>query len=169
MVQIGIAAYGSKPSLELEMLARNFIRTLSKRVKDATLILGGDWGLMGVVVDEALRQGLNVVLVLPEDREPTHKGVVKVKTGLSPNGRSTILVKSSDLLVVLGGGAGTIMESLMAYREGKPVIAIVGYGADSDWFFASIKRYPDRRGLAPYYIVKKCEEAVDLIVKLLNI
>lgn len=169
MLQVGVAAYGSEPSENLKCLAREFVRELSKRFERVTLVLGGDWGLMGTVVEEALKfENLNVVLVMPERRSSRFERVVCIRTGLSPNARSTILVNSSDVLVALGGGAGTIMETLMAYREGKPVVAIVGYGADSDWFFKSMGKYPDSRGLAPYYIVSNACEAVNIIAKIVE-
>lgn len=62
-MQIGIAALGTDPSPELEEKARGFVRTLSKCAIH-TFILGGYWGLMRVVVDEALREGNRVVAII---------------------------------------------------------------------------------------------------------
>ena len=170
-IQLGIAAYGGEPSQELIGMAKEFLKTLkSKIIDDVVLILGGYWGLMGYITEEAIRLGFKVVHILPEKAEAKKvENAIAIRTGSSPNLRSTILVRSSDVLIVLGGGAGTMMEALMAYREGIPIVAIVGYGADSDKFFKVYDKSFDSRGLSKIVVCNNVLEAVRKILELIKV
>ncbi len=167
LLRVAVAAYGSQPPPLLAREALEFVKWLPDNV---TLLLGGCWGLMGVVARAAAERGLRLVLVLPYTAEEECRGIggELVLTGASPNIRSCILVRSCDVLVALGGGAGTLMEALMAYREGKPVIALVGYGADTDEYFELAARRGgfDSRKRVPIYIARSGREAAQLIERL---
>jgi len=112
-----------------------------------TLILGGYWGLMKVVVDEAAALGLKTVLILPMEHEAVEPptGVILIRTGMEYRARSVPLVRSSDALVALGGEAGTMIEALMAYAMGKPVIVLTGLGFSSDKLELAFPNAFDRR------------------------
>ncbi len=125
-MKLAIAASGVE---EDPSLAKEFIEGLTCK---PILLLGGCWGLMGNVAREAVKRGLKVVAILPYDKSCEVEGVIDIQTGMSPNARSAILVKASDALLALGGGAGTVMEIFMAYREGKDIGILVGRGFDSD-------------------------------------
>lgn len=160
--QVGIAAYGGEPPKKLVSVAEEFVKELGSKVsRDMVFILGGDWGLMGVIGEEAVKNGIYTVYILPRSRSSKSKveNAVYVKTGSSPNLRSSILVSSSDVLVVVGGGAGCMMEALMAYREGIPIIAIIGHGADSDKFFNCFKGPFDSRLSSRVYVTDSPKEA----------
>ena len=143
--QIAIAAHSGPYPQEAEERARAFVREVSKC--GPTLILGGYWGLMKVVVDEAAALGLKTVLILPMEHEavkpPT--GVILIRTGMEYRARSVPLVRSSDALVALGGEAGTMIEALMAYAMGKPVIVLTGLGFSSDKLELAFPNAFDRR------------------------
>jgi uncharacterized protein (TIGR00725 family) len=85
---------------------------------------------MRVVADEAVRLGANVVFVIPPEYEKYSfpEGTVVVRTGLGVRERSSILVRSGDALVVLGGGVGTFFEALIACSYGIPVYYLVSPG-----------------------------------------
>ncbi len=129
------------------------------------LALGGCWGLMGSVVEEALRRGVKVKVFLPEGAKCPYD-VDVIETGMSPNARSVLLVRSSQALLALGGGAGTVMEVLMAYRERKPVALVYGYGMDSDKYFEVMKDGIDSRNLSPVKAFKDPAEALSWLVTL---
>lgn len=130
--QIGVAAFGSHAPPKRVDLAREFVRVLSECCSDAVLVLGGYRGLMKVVVDEAVERGLGVMLVIPRDYEADEfpARVVVVRTGMGKRERSGVLVRSSDVLVSLGGGIGTLTEVLMAYSYGIPVVQVVNYSME---------------------------------------
>ncbi|AWR98395.1 hypothetical protein [Metallosphaera hakonensis] len=147
-MQIGIAALGTDPSPELEEKARGFVRTLSKCAIH-TFILGGYWGLMRVVVDEALREGNRVVAIIPEGAEHVimPAEVVRIDTGCDPRCRSVFIARSGDIMVSLGGETGTMTEIMMAYAMGKAVYALTGTGLSSDRLAQAFPEKLDSRAL----------------------
>ena len=126
MVQVAVAAYSGEPGGRRAAEARRFVGELARLCGDAVLFLGGYRGLMRVVVDEALRRGLGVVLVIPREYEGEEfpDGVVVVRTGLGFRERSSMLVRSGDVLASLGGGIGTFFEDLLACSVGVPVVEL---------------------------------------------
>jgi len=126
----------------------------------AELAVGGCWGLMGRVVKNTILKGVEVTVFLPEGGK-CHYPVKVIETGMSPNARSVLLTHSSDALLALGGGAGTVMEVFMAYRERKPIALITGYDMDSDKFFDVISENGiDSRSLSPIKVFKDPIEAM---------
>ncbi|ALU11430.1 hypothetical protein EYM_00910 [Ignicoccus islandicus DSM 13165] len=149
-------------------------KELAKEVAEAAsilnleLALGGCWGLMGEVVREALERGVKVKVFLPIGAECPFP-VDVIETNMSPNVRSALLVTSSNGLLALGGGAGTLMEVLMAYRERKPVALIEGWGMDTDPFFSLIKeRGIDSRNLSDVASFNKPLEALSWLYERLK-
>lgn len=114
------------------------------------MVVGGYWGLMKDVVDSALDAGMRVVILPPLEREHIDfpEDALVIKTGTSYRVRSIFLVRTSDVLVVLGGGAGCIQELITAYTEGKPAYVLVGTGMPTD-VIETLPEYLDQRKLAP--------------------
>ncbi len=154
--QIGVAVYSGDPGSRVERIVSEFLETVRGQCPDAVIIVGGYRGGMRLVVDGALERGLRVLLVLPREYEgdPVPHGVLVVRTGMDVRGRSVILVRSSDVLVVVGGASGTLMEAVTAYGLGVPVVYVVSTGLPTDSFAAA---YPDgvldpRIGRLIYYV-----------------
>jgi hypothetical protein len=105
------------------------------------------WGHMVDVVDAALERGLRVVLFLPLEREEvkTPPGAVVVKTGCEFRCRSVLMIRSADVVAVLGGGVGTMIEALMAYAMGKPFFVLANVGVASDRLQTAYPEYFDER------------------------
>ena len=105
------------------------------------------WGHMVDVVDAALERGLRVVLFLPLEREDvkTPPDAVVVKTGCEFRCRSVLMIRSADVVAVLGGGVGTTIEALMAYAMGKPFFVLANVGAASDRLQTAYPEYFDER------------------------
>ncbi|WP_338602339.1 LOG family protein [Sulfolobus tengchongensis] len=142
---ISVAAHSEEPSREIAEKARSFVRKVSPC--NPTLLLGGYWGLMKTVVDEAIKQGLTVVLILPIERENIDlpAQVIPIRSGCEFRCRSVILVRSGDVLVSLGGGVGTEIEIMLAYAMGKPIYAITETGLSTDHFARAFPEYIDDR------------------------
>jgi len=117
---------------------------------DLVFVVGGYWGLMKEVVNLALELGFKVIIIPPIEQEDVRfpEGAIVVKTGTSYRVRSVFLVRTSDVLVVLGGGAGCIQELITAYTEGKPSYVLVGTGMPTD-VIEEMPEYLDYRELAP--------------------
>jgi len=135
MLQIGVAAYSGTPSYQHIACGREFVDVVAEKCGgECALVLGGYTGLMQVIVDRAIEKGLPVMLVLPREYESgkfPHK-VLLVRTGMDSLTRSMILVRSSDVLVALGGGIGTIVEVFGAYGMFVPIVLVSKTGLPTD-------------------------------------
>ncbi|BCS93065.1 LOG family protein [Metallosphaera javensis (ex Sakai et al. 2022)] len=146
-MQIAIAALGTEPRDELKEKARKFVRALSRCSKQV-FILGGYWGLMAVIVDEAIREGHRVVAIIPEGAEHVimPSEVIRIDTGCDPRCRSVFIARSGDILVSLGGETGTMTEIMMAYAMGKSVYVLTGTGQSTDRLAQAFPERLDERG-----------------------
>jgi len=57
---------------------------------------------------------------------------ILIYTGLGFMGRELINIRSSDIIVVMGGGSGTLGEFAIAYDEGKLIGVLTGTGGVAD-------------------------------------
>ncbi len=136
-LQVCFAAYSSDaPWLaeRIEVLVDSLLDICSAKSVNITGFLGGYRGLMKRVVDALASKGARVALILPRDYEGIDEpeGVIVVRTGMDSKGRSAILVRSCDVLVVVGGASGTMLEALAAYGIGVPVVYMIDTGLPSD-------------------------------------
>ncbi|ADV64934.1 hypothetical protein [Desulfurococcus mucosus] len=149
MRTIAVAAYSGQPDPRQTDSARMFIEEICRCSNgDLAVAVGGYWGLMRIIVDAALTCGLKVLIYPYAEMEGLHypEKAVVVKTGLTPEARSIPLVRSSDALVALGGGVGTMIEVMLAYSMGKPVY-LLRNGFPSDRLEV-LAPYIDERKLA---------------------
>ncbi len=135
-LQICFAAYSGEPTAMLVDKAKRLVERIIAECGAEHIVgfLGGYRGLMRVVASELLARGAEVVLVLPRDYEGVDEpeGAIIVRTGMDSKGRSVVLVRSCDVLVVVGGASGTLMEAVTAYGLGIPVVFLVNTGLPSD-------------------------------------
>ncbi len=147
MKLVAVAAHSEPPDRAREEVIREFARSLASRCGDSVVLLvGGYWGFMKVLVDEALAAGLTAVLLPPVEREDVEfpRKAIVLRTGLSFRLRSVAMVRSSDALVVLGGASGTMQELVTAYAEGKPVFLLLS-GLPTDRMAQLAPHLDDRR------------------------
>ena len=92
------------------------------------VVCGGLGGVMEAVARGAADAGGVVVGLLPgTDRADANPHVtVAIPTGLGEL-RNGLLVRSSDVVVSVGGSWGTLSEVALAVRTGVPVVAIRGW------------------------------------------
>ena len=136
--------------------------------KRVALLLGGYWGSMRIVVDEALRRGMHVVILPPLEREHVEypEQALVLRMGVSYRVRSVFLVRSCDVLVALGGGSGTMQEVFTAYCEAKPVL-ILRTGLDSDKL-EKLGPYLDSRALTKVELLDDPEELAKRVSEILG-
>ena len=91
----------------------------------ATVVTGGLGGVMEAASRGAKsRRGLTIGLLPGLDRSEANGWVdVAIATGLGEI-RNALIVRTSDALVAVGGGAGTLSEIGFALKLGRPVIGI---------------------------------------------
>ena len=97
------------------------------------VVCGGVGGVMAAVARGAADAGGVVVGLLPgTDRADADPHVtVAIPTGLGEL-RNALLVRSSDVVVSVGGSWGTLSEVALAVRTGVPVVALRGWSLPSD-------------------------------------
>lgn len=94
---------------------------------------GGRIGLMGTVADAALKNGGEVIGIIPEDlhsREVAHLGVTQLHLTKSMHERQMMMARTADAFVALPGGLGTLAEffEILTWRQLrfhlKPIILV---------------------------------------------
>ena len=112
------------------------------------LVYGGaSVGLMGVLADAALREGGEVIGVIPrrlEEREIAHQGLSELHVVGDMHARKALMAQLSDGFIALPGGLGTLEELFevltWAYlRFHSHPCAVL----DVDGFYASLRSFLD--------------------------
>jgi len=133
---VGVAAYSGPPPDHLRTATEEFLQALSmcRQAESTVLVVGGYWGLMRVIVDEAIKLGFKVLILPPLEMEDVRypPEAIVVRTGTSFRVRSVFLVRTSEVLVALGGAGGTLQEVITAYTEGVPVYVLGMTGMPTD-------------------------------------
>jgi len=155
---VGVAAYSGPPPQHLIAAAEEFLQALALCVNpsNTVIVTGGYWGLMKHVVDYSLSLGFKVLIIPPVEMEDVAfpgKALV-VRTGTSFRVRSIYLVRTSEVLVALGGAGGTIQEVVTAYTEGVPAYVLGATGMPTDKL-SSLAPHIDERRRAEVRIIKE--------------
>jgi uncharacterized protein (TIGR00725 family) len=134
-------------------------------LKGYVLITGGRGGIMEAASRGAAEQGGIVIGVLPSERlngSNPYCGVV-IPTGMG-SARNVINVLSADVIIAIGGKAGTLTELGYAWLYQKPVICCAFSNGWSARFPAL--ETDDRRGsivLTARSVKEACAQLEDLI------
>jgi len=98
-----------------------------------TVVTGGGGGVMAAACRGARRAGGHTVGILPssqaEDANPWCE--VVVPTGLG-HARNAITALAGDVVIAVGGGAGTLSELAFAWMHGRPILLLAGSGGWAD-------------------------------------
>lgn len=140
MMQLQIGVIGAGECSEDERrLAEQVGREIAKA--GAVLVCGGLGGVMEASAKGAKAEGGITVGILPGFEPSTANPYIDIKvvTGLS-HARNIVVVRSSDALIAIGGGYGTLSEIAIALKLNKPVI-----GMDTWEISPSIVRTKDAR------------------------
>ena len=127
---VGVAG-ASRPERGLVEQAERLGRRLAEG--GAVVVCGGGPGVMEAVCRGAQAAGGTTVGLLPglDRAEGNAYLTVALPTGLD-QGRNLLLVRSSDALVAVGGGFGTLSEIAIALRAGTPVIGLATWSLRLD-------------------------------------
>ena len=110
-------------------------------LRGCTLVTGATTGMPDLVSRAARRQGGLTVGISPAISEteqverykyPIDAADVMVYTGFGLKGRNVINIRSSDIVIILGGGMGTLNEFTIAFDEGKIVGVLEDTGGIAD-------------------------------------
>ena len=126
---------------------RELARTLAQ-ARIGIVYGGGTIGLMGVLADEALAHGGEVIGVIPHGlavREVAHQGLTELRVVRSMHERKATMAELSDGFVALPGGYGTFEElfEIVTWAQlgmhAKPVAIL-----DADDYYAPLIEFLER-------------------------
>jgi len=141
-VQVRIGVMGSAGG-GLEGPVGGICRRLGRAIAErgCCLLTGACPGLPHEAVRGAKEVGGHVVGISPAATLKEHVEVygspyraydVLIFTGLGLMGRELVNIRSSDVVVVIGGRSGTLGEFAIAYEEGKLISVLTGTGGIAD-------------------------------------
>jgi uncharacterized protein (TIGR00725 family) len=123
---VGVMGGGAADAATLA-LAREVGRRLA--TGGALLLCGGRGGVMEAAARGAREGGGRVIGILPFARgegEPNRFVDCALFTGLG-DGRNYVNARTSDVLIALRGGPGTLSEIALALKVGVPVVLLDGW------------------------------------------
>lgn len=141
-LRIGVMGSAQGPTIENQENIRNAIELGHHIAKaDCILVNGACPGLPDEAAFGAHEAGGLVMGVSPAFSEKEHTVQYKspkdyydiiIYTGLGLMERDIINIRSSDAIILLGGGVGTLNEFTVAYDEGKVIGVLKGSGGVSN-------------------------------------
>jgi uncharacterized protein (TIGR00725 family) len=87
------------------------------------LVCGGLSGVMEAACRGAQEQGGLTIGIVPDTGNGNRYLDVVIRTGLG-HARNTLVAQSSDAVIAIGGGYGTLSEIAIALKTGHPVFGI---------------------------------------------
>ena len=132
--------------------------------RGAVLITGGLGGVM-----EAASQGAKeavgfVIGIVPQEEKTAANPYCDavIATGLG-HARDFLTAYSADAVIIVGGGAGTLIEVAAAYEKKIPIIALRGSGGTAD---SVVDTYIDDRKIEIVRGEESPEKAVNTALRL---
>ena len=135
----------------------------------ATIVTGGGGGIMSEVSREGIKRNSITIGLFntPNDIGVGDIYTVGITTGMFEGGPEYLLPLSSDVMMGVSGGAGTLNELAVAYRNRVPVVLLQGYGGWVDKIIPMLYggQYLDERRRTKFYIAETPEKAVAIAIK----
>ena len=133
------------------------------------LVSGGKLGIM-----EAVFKGAKSILenkpltigIIPEENKEFANDFcdVVIPTGIG-TARNKILINTSDVIIAIAGGAGTLSEMAFAWQMNKPVIAYTGF---EGWAKNLAGKSIDNMYEVPIHSANSIDEILILLEKLIQ-
>lgn len=136
--------------------------------KGAIVITGGKSGVMEAGAKGAKNAGGQTVGVVKGIKRFTSNNFtdIEVISGMEADGfDELLLVNMCDALIVIGGGAGTLEEIAIAYRNKKPIVALT---TQAGWAKELAGKFLDNRNFVKIEMADDAESAVKKTFQLLE-
>ncbi len=141
---VGVMGSSSEAALAndergLALVAGRLGQAIAER--GCVLVTGATTGLPDIVSRAARRRGGLTIGISPapswnehvsEYSLPEDSVDVIVYTGFGLKGRNVVNIRTSDIVIIFGGGIGTLNEFTIAYDEGKVIGLLEGTGGVAD-------------------------------------
>ena len=173
-LQIGVIGFAGPEEYPKNAVPPARIYTAAEAVgfllakKGAIVITGGKSGVMESAAKGARKAGgITVGVVKGRTRFLSNAFTdIEVLTGAAADGFDEFaLVTMCDAFIVIGGGAGTLEEIAIAYRNGKPIVALENTGG---WAEALAGTFLDDRKRIKISTAKDPKDAVAQMFKLIK-
>ncbi|HXX72472.1 MAG TPA: TIGR00725 family protein [Candidatus Acidoferrales bacterium] len=132
--------------------------------RGAVLLTGGLGGVMEAASKGAKEAGGFVIGIIPQDEKsaanPYCDAVIATGIGLA---RDFLTAYSADAVIIVGGGAGTMIEAAAAYQKRLPIIAVKGSGGTADKL---VDNYLDERKIEIIHGEPSAKNAVETALRL---
>jgi len=163
--KIQIAVIGSGETSDQEWQAAYEIGRLIGQMK-GVLITGGKGGIMEAASKGASEWDATVVGILPgsDGSEANPYCSVVIPSGLG-HVRNSLVVLAADVVIAVGGGAGTLSEMTFSWIYNKPIIA---YGTFKGWSTKLAGQKLDHRGEKRIIHCKSIDELIENLRRLCN-
>lgn len=145
--------------------------TIGKALAEANCVVvtGGKSGIMCTAAQGAktIPGSVTVGVVKGNRRHVANEFIdVEMVSGAQADGLDEYqIVTMCDGIILLGGGAGTLQEIAIAYRQCKPIVALVGTGGWADKLAAT---YLDERERILIESTRSPETAVTMLLNLIH-
>jgi len=136
--------------------------------KGYIIITGGRTGIMEAVSKGAKKAGGLSIGILPsaykEEANPYVDIPIPTNLGWA---RNTIVPLAADVVIAIGGRAGTLIEMCYSWIYSKPIIGVIGFGGWSEKLAG--KRIDDRRQdvIHPAKTVEEILQIMERLIKTL--
>ncbi len=171
MVKIQVAVIGFGDLSENQDLSRMTEKLGQLLIdNDYRILCGGLGGVMSSICKGAkessnYKEGMTIGIIPSLDASSTNPYIdIKIATGISYS-RNQIIIASSDIVISIGGGAGTLSELAFAWQMNKKIISLSTSGG---WSEKLAGKKLDNKRSDKIYEAKNEEEAISLISKLLS-
>ena len=144
--------------------------------RGCVLVTGATTGFPAIVSRAARARGGLAVGISPASSIQEHKSVYAlpddatdliVFTGFGLKGRNVINVRSSDIVIIFGGGIGTLNEFTIAYDEGKVIGVLEGSGGAANQI-RSLTALSIKRGTDELVFESSPEKLIDTCLEVLG-
>ena len=144
--------------------------------RDLLLLTGATTGLTHIVGRSAHAAGAFHIGISPASNESEHVERYKlpldtcdalIYTGFGLKGRNVVLVRSSEVVVFIGGSMGSLNEFTIAHDEGRVIGCLTGTGGVADEAERLLQMFSKRSGACvlhgddPTRLVAACLEAYE--------
>ena len=131
--RIGVIGSGEKISPEIQAMAERIGMDIAKN--NCILVCGGKGGVMEAACRGAKSKGGITVGILPslEAGEANEHVDVAVNTGIGL-ARNALIAATSDVIIAIDGGVGTLSEIALAFNYGKKVVFVSNSGGIEEMF-----------------------------------
>ena len=156
----------------LKALAENLGAAIA--TAECILVTGATTGLPDLVAQAFRKNGGFALGVSPAENRRDHVARyglpeggadVIIYTGFGYKGRNVVNVRSSDIVLIVGGATGTLNEFTIAYDEGKIIGVLEGSGGVAD-HLREIIQFCNKPAVGsvlfdrdPVSLVRRCVEA----------